>query len=262
MSGLETVAFVLTVYPIAVKVTHLLIKAFDGYQKNEDYQDKLLALKLEGNKFDTWVQNRKFTTQRALETRLRKKNRSNDDCDRIMNEFALACELILRILTTITELQDLQGLLDKNARPKRRNSRLRLKPSRSGFTSNDNTSSLTVASIRTVTSVVTGTSLGSHSARSNTTSRSCGRDSRQYVLDKFMNEALARLPDGPSKDKFAASLRSPPSQTLEVSKGRKFVDAVKAVILDRDLRFDQLIHKVKEWNSYLDPLLKELIGIP
>ena len=233
MSGIETAAFVLTVYPIAVKITNLLIKVFDGYQSDIDYQDKLLALKLEGNKFDTWVQSRKFTTQRALEIRLRKKNTSNDDCDRIMNEFALACELILRILTTITELQDLQRTLDK-------------KPRRSSTVASTGvvTSVVTVASIGAVTAVVTGTS--------------CGRG---HELDQYMKEALARLPDGPPKDKFAASLRSPPSQTLEVSKGRKFVDAVKAVILDRDLKFDQLIYKVKEWNGYLTPLLTELIGI-
>ena len=219
MSSLETAAFVLTIYPIAVKVTDLLIKAFDGlqrdldyqdkFQRDLDYEDKLLALKLERHKFNTWVQNRKFTTQRVLETRLRKEG-ENGNRDGIMNEFALAYGLISRILTTITEHWDLH---DKNTRPK----------------------------------------------RSDTTSRSRGCGPHQHTLNKYLKEALARLPDGPSKDKLAASLRSP--QTLEVSKGWRIMDAVKPVILDRDSKFNQLIHNVKEWNSYLTPLLEELIGI-
>ncbi|KAF8422749.1 hypothetical protein EV426DRAFT_575052 [Tirmania nivea] len=86
MSGLDVARFVLTVIPLAVKVTQLAVCIFNAYPSEEEYQDTILALNVQDNIFSIWVGTCRFTSQRALQYRLR----SSQNQDVVIEHFTLA----------------------------------------------------------------------------------------------------------------------------------------------------------------------------
>lgn len=279
MSGLEIAGFILTICPLALKATQLALRVFDLYPSEEEYRDNLLVLDVQKNSFSTWVRSRRFTSQRALQYRLRSTG-SQETREHIMEQYVLACRLILRVLTVMGEInviinQSNAPPSDKLERKNRRGRKwIRSGPAKLQYQNKANTPSIATHLTGTTTAVSADPDPAISLRTQGTGNTAMGtRDDSYPRLAEYLTEAYSRIPDGPQKQQLMSKLdllkevlqRPSNTEDLMTSNSSSGLQRVKdvwrgIVVVDSKGKLNMLIGKIKEWNEALNSLLPELAG--
>ncbi|KAF8462118.1 hypothetical protein BDZ91DRAFT_797396 [Kalaharituber pfeilii] len=251
---MELAGVVLTVVPLAAKLTKLAVDAYDIYKATDDRQsDLLLRLDIEKNKFCKWVEARRFTSKRAPRQRV-----DNPSANmKIEREYVLAFKIILKIIALLHEASK-SSVDDGVQRP--------------GLTPKKESSYLKVPKIKISISRKSST-LSFHSSTSKTTPN-CSRPTTpagrthgvSQDFDNYMMEMEAKL-GSISEGKLSEQLECLQKQ-LEISKAcqkgktsqsERIKEVLQKVALQNDPRLVQLVNDIQKWNEALDGLLTEFL---